>query len=58
MAIQVKDIMKKAIADRFNEVLDSVKNVEELTIHVHASSEEVPEIIYSIRETILPEADS
>lgn len=58
MAIPGKDIMKKAIADRFNEVLDSAKNAEELTINVYASPEKAPVIIYNIRETIFPEADS
>lgn len=57
MAIPVKGIMKKAIADRVNEVLDSAKNAEELTISVYASVEKAAVINYNIREIISPEAD-
>lgn len=46
--------MKKAVKDRFNQVIDNMDHATEVSIYVHGSTEECTTIKYSVEERIVP----
>ena len=46
--------MKKAVKDRFNQVIDNMDHVQEFSIRVHGSNEECTTINYFVEERIVP----
>ena len=48
---------KKAIVDRIQQILDTAKNIDDLTIHVNAPRDELTTIKYNVSEFVVPEDD-